>query len=254
MFSAAFRTVRFFNSPKMAKTWAVEFIEDRITTPRHKKHLDYYAQRQLPVIEGVAQAADIHPSDVKKYMATLPGFLISENKDPGMNIKWSATSELAATTYTLIRIFKPETVVETGVGAGVSSWTILHALEENRAGRLISIDLPTPNTQLLPEVGYLVPPELRHRWDLRIGPSQRLLPKVLVELGAIDIFHHDSRHSYSNQFREYQSAWPFIKSGGMLVSDDVSNDALHDATRLWQREPSIIGQKKDSPIGLVRKL
>ena len=71
---------------------------------------------------------------------------------------------------------------------------------------------------------------------------------------SIDIFHHDSRHSYSNQFREYQSAWPFIKSGGMLVSDDVSNDALHDATRLWQREPSIIGQKKDSPIGLVRKL
>jgi len=254
MLSAAFRTFRFFNSPKIAKIWAGEFIEDRVTTPLHKKHLDYYADRQLPVIQGIAQATGLDPSHVKKYMQTLPRFLISENRDPGMNINWSATSELAATAYTLIRIFKPEIVVETGVGAGVSSWTILHALEENRAGRLISIDLPTPNTQLLPEVGYLVPPELRHRWDLRIGPSQRLLPKVLAELGSIDIFHHDSRHSYSNQFREYQSAWPFIKSGGILVSDDVSNDALHDATRLWRREPSIIEQKKDSPIGLVRKL
>ena len=253
MLSVTVRTIRFLKTPKLAKTWAAEFIEDRITTPRHKKHLDYYAQRQLPLIEGVAQATDLHPSDVKKYMSTLPGFLISENKDPGMNIKWSATSELAATAYILIRIFKPETVVETGVGAGVSSWTILHALEENRAGRLISIDLPTPNTDLLPEVGYLVPPELRHRWDLRIGPSQQLLPKILVELGATDIFHHDSRHSYFNQLREYRCAWPFIKSGGMLVSDDVSNDALYDATKLWGVEPSIIKQNKDSPIGLVRK-
>ncbi|MEC9293858.1 MAG: class I SAM-dependent methyltransferase [Chloroflexota bacterium] len=238
----------------MAKTWAVEFIEDRITTPLHKKHLNYYAHRQVPVLEGVAQATGLHPSNVKKHMETLPGFLLSETKNLKMNTKWSATSELATTAYTLIKIFKPDVVVETGVGAGVSSWTILHALEENGTGKLISIDLPTPNTQLLPEVGYLVPTELRHRWDLRMGSSQELLPKVLNELGTIDIFHHDSRHSYSNQLREYESAWPFIKSGGILVSDDVSNDALHDATRLWQREPSIIGQNKESPIGLVRKL
>ena len=43
------------------------------------------------------------------------------------------------------------------------------------------------------------------------------------------------------------------RSGGMLVSDDVSNDALHDASRGWDREPSIIGQSKASPIGLVSK-
>ena len=122
-------------------------------------------------------------------------------------------------------------------------------LEENGIGRLVSIDLPTPNTELLPEVGYLVPQDLRHRWDLRTGPSQRLLPQSLRELGEIDMFQHDSRHSYSNQLREYQTAWPFIKAKGILVSDDVSNDALHDASRTWDREPSIIGQSKESPIG-----
>ena len=253
MLSVTVRTIRFLKTPKLAKTWAAEFIEDRITTPRHKKHLDYYAQRQLPLIEGVAQATDLHPSDVKKYMSTLPGFLISENKDPGMNIKWSATSELAAASYVLIRILKPDIVIETGVGAGVSSWTILHALEENNGGRLISIDLPTPNSELLPDVGYLVPKTLRHRWNLRTGASQKLLPQILSELGEIVIFLHDSRHSYSNQIREYQCAWPFIKRGGMLVSDDISNDALHDVSQLWNREPSIIRQSKDSPIGLVKK-
>ena len=253
MLSALLRTARFFKTPGLATTWAAEFVDDRITTPRHRNHLDYYSVRQLPVVDGVAQALGVEIAAVNEQLENLPDFLVSENKDPGMTIKWSATSELAATTYAVIKLLKPEVVVETGVGAGVSSWTILKAMDENGSGRLISIDLPTPNTELLPEVGYLVPRDLRDRWDLRTGPSQKLLPQTLKELGKIDIFQHDSRHSYSNQLREYQTAWPFINDGGLLVSDDVSNDALHDASRTWNKEPSIIGQSKESPIGLVRK-
>lgn len=253
MMAAILRTARFFKTPRLALAWAAEFVDDRVTTPRHRRHLAFYAERRLSVGEGVAEVLGLEAEVVNAELETLPDFLVDENKDPGMTIKWSATSELAATTYALIRLLRPETVVETGVGAGVSSWTILKAMEENRKGRLISIDLPTPNTELIPEVGYLVPSELRHRWDLRIGPSQRVLPETLKELGKIDIFQHDSRHSYSNQLREYQTAWPFIRSAGMLVSDDVSNDALHDASRSWSGEPTIIGQSKDSPIGLIRK-
>ena len=253
MLSALLRTARFFKTPRLASAWAAEFVDDRVTTPRHRRHLDYYAERQLPVAEGVADVLILELATVNTQLSSLPDFLVDENKDPGMMIKWSATSELAATTYALIRLLRPETVVETGVGAGVSSWTILKAMEENGVGRLISIDLPTPNTELLPEVGYLVQRDLRHRWDLRIGPSKRLLPETLKELGLVDIFLHDSRHSYSNQLREYQTAWPYIRSGGMLVSDDVSNDALHDASRSWSGEPTIIGQSKESPIGLIRK-
>jgi predicted O-methyltransferase YrrM len=253
MLSALLRTARFFKTPRLASAWAAEFVDDRVTTPRHRRHLDYYAERQLPVAEGVADALSLELATVNTQLLNLPDFLVEENKDPGMTIKWSATSELAATTYALIKLLRPKTVVETGVGAGVSSWTILKAMEENGVGRLISIDLPTPNTELLPEVGYLVPRDLRHRWDLRIGPSQRVLPETLKELGEIDIFQHDSRHSYSNQLREYQTGWPFIRSGGMLVSDDVSNDAFHDASRSWSGEPTIIGQSKESPIGLICK-
>lgn len=253
MLAALLRTARFFKTPRLAAAWGTEFIEDRVITPRHRSHLDYYTHRQLSVREGVAEALSIGTNKIDEYLNNLPDFLIAENKDPGMTIKWSATSELAATTYALIRLLRPQVVVETGVGAGVSSWTILQAMEENGTGRLVSIDLPTPNTELLPEVGHLVPQELRQRWDLRTGPSQRLLPQTLNELGEIDIFQHDSRHSYSNQLREYRTAWPFIKDNGILISDDVSNDALYEATREWNREPAIIDQSKQSPIGLVRK-
>ena len=253
MLSALLRTAKFFKTPRLAATWSAEFIDDRITTPRHRKHLDYYADRQLPVLQGITGATGFDETTVGEQLDNLPDFLVAEKRDPGMTIKWSATTELAATTYALVRLLKPEIVIETGVGAGVSSWTILHAMEENGVGTLVSIDLPTPNTELLPEVGYLVPQELRRRWDLRTGSSQRLLPQALDEFVEIDIFQHDSRHSYSNQLREYRAAWPFIRVGGMLVSDDVSNDALYDASRAWGREPSIIGQSKESPIGLVRK-
>jgi predicted O-methyltransferase YrrM len=253
MLSALLRTAKFFKTPRLAATWSAEFIDDRIATPRHRKHLDYYADRQLPVLHGITGATGLDETTVGEQLDNLPDFLVAEKRDPGMTIKWSATTELAATTYALVRLLKPEIVIETGVGAGVSSWTILHAMEENGVGTLVSIDLPTPNTELLPEVGYLVPQELRRRWDLRTGSSQRLLPQALDEFVEIDIFQHDSRHSYSNQLREYRTAWPFIRVGGMLVSDDVSNDALYDASRAWGREPSIIGQSKESPIGLVRK-
>tara|TARA_Y100000588_G_scaffold394663_1_gene516392 strand:- start:1922 stop:2686 length:765 start_codon:yes stop_codon:yes gene_type:complete len=253
MLAAIIRITRFFKSPRIALTWSTEFIEDRIRTRLHKNHLEYYTQRQLPLKEGLIQATGVDSAQIEKYLTSLPEFLTSANQDTGMKVNWSATSELAAASYVLIRILKPDIVIETGVGAGVSSWTILHALEENNGGRLISIDLPTPNSELLPDVGYLVPKTLRHRWNLRIGASQKLLPQILSELGEIDIFLHDSRHSYSNQIREYQCAWPFIKRGGMLVSDDISNDALHDVSQLWNREPSIIQQSKDSPIGLVKK-
>jgi predicted O-methyltransferase YrrM len=253
MLSTLIRTARFFRTPRVATTWAAEFIDDRITTPRHQNHIDYYANRQLPVAEGIAEATGVDLAEVNELLSKVPDFLIADDKDPGMTIKWSATSELAATTYALVKLLKPAVMVETGVGPGVSSWTILHAMEENDIGKLVSIDLPTPNTELLPDVGYLVPAQLHHRWSLRTGSSQRLLPEVLNELGEIDIFQHDSRHSYTNQLREYNTAWPFIRSGGMLLSDDVSNDALHDASRGWNREPSIIGQSKAYPIGLVSK-
>jgi len=253
MSSSLLRTARFFKTPRLAAAWSAEFIDDRISTPRHRKHLGYYAERQVSVVEGIANLAGVNEQAVAGHLANLPEFLAADDGDPGLKLKWSATTELAATTYVLMRLLQPNTVVETGVGAGVSSWTILYAMEEGSRGRLISIDLPTPNTELLPEVGYLVPGPLRHRWELCVGPSQRLLQQTLDDLGEICIFQHDSRHSYSNQLREYQTAWPHIRSGGLLVSDDVNNDALYEASRSWDQEPVIIGQSKESPIGLVRK-
>lgn len=52
------------------------------------------------------------------------------------------------TLYTIIRIRKPDIVVETGVAQGVSSTFILQALEDNGRGQLYSIDLPPAGADL----------------------------------------------------------------------------------------------------------
>ena len=53
--------------------------------------------------------------------------------------------------YVVVRALKPDVVVETGVGSGVSSTFILSAIGHSGAGRLYSVDLPSPDQRLLPE-------------------------------------------------------------------------------------------------------
>ena len=125
--------------------------------------------------------------------------------------------------YASVRAFKPDTVIETGVASGVSSSYLLLALEKNARGRLCSIELGDP--RYLPAgkpPGWIVPEWLKSRWELRIGDSRELLPKLLTELRATDVFIHDSLHTHDQMLWEYRAAFPFIRSGGLLISDDAT--------------------------------
>jgi hypothetical protein len=132
---------------------------------------------------------------------------------------------LGVVLYAVCRKVRPATVVETGVASGVSSSFILQSLEDNKSGALYSIDLPLWER----EVGWIIPDYLRHRWHLIMGQSSdRLLP-LLEKVGTIDVFLHDSEHSYENMLWEYQTAWSRLKKGGILLSHNIdANDAFSD--------------------------
>lgn len=150
-------------------------------------------------------------------------------------------TEAAAQLYAMLRCHQPDVVVETGVCNGVSSLAILHALDHNGRGRLVSVDLPLRADEDLDEfraktfddyggaaipkdkdAGWIVPDRLRDRWDLRIGKSQHELPQLLPEIAPVDVFLHDSEHSHPCQMFEYELAWHHLGAGGLLVSDDTS--------------------------------
>jgi predicted O-methyltransferase YrrM len=133
----------------------------------------------------------------------------------------NADLRLARFCYAICRALNPAVVLETGVAYGVSSAFILQALEVNGSGELHSIDLPPLAPGADDFVGILVPQGLRGRWQLHRGTSQRVLPKLLPQLGRVDIFLHDSLHTYKNMKWEFEFAGAHLARPGVVLADDV---------------------------------
>jgi predicted O-methyltransferase YrrM len=151
--------------------------------------------------------------------------------------RWAADSLLASCCYLACRLLRPDVVVETGVAYGVSSAFILRALEENGRGMLHSVDLPPLRRGAEKFWGVAVPEALRGRWHLHRGSSRRVLPRLLEETGDVDLFVHDSLHTYRNLRREFEAVWPRLRRGGMILADDVERNRAFGELR--DRGPSL---------------
>jgi len=163
--------------------------------------------------------------------------------------RWAADSLLARSCYLMCRLIEPSVVVETGVAYGVSSAFILKALEENGRGTLHSVDLPPLRRGAGRLWGVAVPDELRGRWRLHRGSGARVLPRLLRETGPVDLFVHDSLHTYRNMRREFETVWPYLRTGGSLLADDVErNRAFGELRRkdpaLWR----VVGDRERHPL------
>lgn len=167
----------------------------------------------------------------------------------------------AVKLYALIREARPEVVVETGVCNGFSSAFTLLALAQNGRGRLHSIDLPEVAGEVyeagafwegkqgavIPQgerPGWIIPDELRGNWELLLGKSQDHLPALLERLGTIDVFMHDSEHSYECMWFEFTTAYPALRPGGLLVADDTTwNRAFQDFAASQSRDVIRVSMK-----------
>lgn len=168
--------------------------------------------------------------------------------------------------YTLIRLTRPSQVLETGVHFGSSTSLILHALTNNVKGSLTSVDLPeaeyeAPESKYLPgrrvrdtlppgtSTGFLVSPELRERWTLRLGKTQDVLAPLLAGIGPVDLFFRDSEHTYDAMWFEFETAWRHLRPGGFLVSDNVDrNDSFQEFAATVQVPPLVV-----SYVGVLQK-
>jgi predicted O-methyltransferase YrrM len=145
-------------------------------------------------------------------------------RQPAFDILHNADLSLARLSYAICRLRQPEVVVETGVGYGVTTAFLLQALAVNHKGGLWSIDLPPLAEGAETQTGWLVPAALRARWHLLRGSTRRLLPKLVSDVPTIDVFLHDSLHTFWNMSREFQTVWPNLAAGGVLISDDVERN------------------------------
>ena len=161
--------------------------------------------------------------------------------------RWGVERDTGLTLYALVRLLQPTTVVETGVADGRSSFMILSAMERNGQGTLHSFEVR-------PDAGSLV--RGHAQWNLTVSDARDARARftdALERLEAIDLFLHDSDHSYGSQMFEYEQAWPKIPVGGVLASDDVDlTKAYVDFATRHELRPQFLFDRRKI-LGAIRR-
>lgn len=231
------------------------------------KLLHDYASKQLSldqIIEilfpdsnlTITKAAE-NTQNLQNHISNFFNTLKSEkypSKEKPYPTEYSLDDKSGLLLYLLCKIIQPEKVVETGVAYGLSSMYILQALEENHKGSLYSIDSVFSPWQTKEMIGAAIPSHLKQRWKFVFGSSYEKLNTLMSSLGSIDIFLHDSLHTYKNMMYEFETALPFIAKNGFLISDDIGdNNAFYDFSAKMKFDSLILKQKENSFLGIIRK-
>jgi Methyltransferase domain len=135
-----------------------------------------------------------------------------------------AESSLCRAAWCVALHTRPEVVIETGVARGVTSRVVLEALRHSDFGHLWSIDLPFPfDRRLHTETGAAVTDGCRPRWSYLEGSSRQLLPPLVIEVGHVEMFIHDSLHTARNTLFEMEQAASATPAGGVMIVDDIDS-------------------------------
>jgi hypothetical protein len=169
-----------------------------------------------------------------------------------------ADPALARVAWCLARHLRPRQALETGVGRGLTSCTLLEALELHGNGRLTSVDLPPRFPPALRrQTGVAVPGGLRARWTYVFGSSRRRLPRLVAQLAPIDLFLHDSMHTTRNVLFELETVWPGLRPGGVILVDDIDLsrgfEAFTDKHGSELRSLVGISDDRERRLGLIYK-
>ena len=174
-----------------------------------------------------------------------------------IGVNFGPSPEFMLLANLVCRLVQPEAVIETGVGRGFQTTSILDALARNQKGRLWSIDLPSLYSGFAEQIGEVIPKRLRERWSLEFGPSAIVMPRLLESFDRLDVSVHDAAANYDNQTTEYGIALAKMRPGGVLISNMINSDAFIEATETVDCRWAIIDHHhptKPSPLGVLCKV
>lgn len=136
--------------------------------------------------------------------------------------------------YAVVRLMKPEVVVETGVDKGLGTVVLAAAVLKNGMGRVYGTDLN-------PAAGRLLSGPYATVSEIIRGDSIASLSK----LNKIDLFINDSDHSTDYERREYEVIADKLTAKAIVLGDNshASQELMRWAERngwnfcFWKEEP-----------------
>ncbi len=222
----------------------------------------YYAMEMNDCLDALQETLEVDTSKIMEEYSLrgieqrLLNQITTVRRKGCFPLKHNGDFNLGRCCYLVCRALRPTIVLETGVAYGVTTSFLLDALAANGRGKLLSIDLPPLVPRADDFVGILVPRRLRGRWQLRRGISNRVLPRLLPALGQVDVFVHDSLHTYASMRSEFRTVWPFLRAGGVLIANDVEGNSafLEFAQEVRPAFCAVVRQEsKKSLFGLLVK-
>ena len=180
--------------------------------------------------EFLSQVSDSIEANLN-YKEDIPGLF---KKIPIKNVDWYGLQRILL--YCLVREFKPQLILETGVYYGGNSVFILGELEKNNSGKLVSVDFPQNKMDLSAlslrhpwvggteaytekfEPGFIIPNYLKKYWEIEISDSLESLSKFD---SPVDMFVHDSEHTLAHVKSELNIIWDKISDSGLAFVDDI---------------------------------
>lgn len=246
----------------------VEFYDRVMTVVEVTKERGRSASKtkdSVTFVEALGLALDVSTGDITEILSESQLGRIERTVSEGIagartvgpfDLAHNGDFALARSIYVICRLRSPNAVLETGVAYGVTSAFALQALAVNQKGTLFSVDLPPLGKEADQHVGELVPQQLRERWHLYRGTAKRVLPDLLPSIGELDLFVHDSLHTSRNMTFEFETVWPSLRPGAVLVADDVGlNDSFSDfAAEVKPSFAAVIREEnKEALFGIVVK-
>jgi hypothetical protein len=74
---------------------------------------------------------------------------------------------------------------------------------------------------------------------------------LLERIGRLDMFLHDSDHTYDTMMYEYITAWPYLPKHALLLSDDVK---MSTAFTEFTQDTSSVSITYKGRLGIIQKL
>lgn len=167
--------------------------------------------------------------------------------------------------YYAVRLLKPKVIVQTGTSNGVSCAHLALGLKHSGPdAKFYGVDMPNiyrpedPEFHKQMQYGVLIPDGKKSAWlipdaiqpqcEIVNGDSKELLKGVFEKAGKVDLFYHDSDHSYDFMWWEFDTAFPNMNDGGVIIAD---NTAWSSVVWDWARSKGLYSFNHRGSQGVV---